>query len=504
MEALLFASGVASMGIGAASVIYWQKKNSLTWRFFIAGGFIWLVALFIKLAADFGIKSAESSFFSGTGIIGSVVFVSALMGIRAGLADNGLQYLVMKNYAPLSRMDYKQCMAFALGFGGAEAAALGAFSISAAAVSALFPGMAALSSFPSSYSFYAAFVAGRATALLVHALAALLVLYSVRTNSIMYFIGAFFLKAAISSISYGTLRVMAIANASSPLSEFPMIVAGAAALWLIPWMKERVESGCERINEAALTKIAVVLAASILVIVAAVVIYSQYHSAKIEKVPVPAELKGAVISGIEGKYEFYQGDEFIGFDRFVISPPIDYAGETAFVVIESNEADSGSIKQKVSGKLIVNSMGLPMRYESNITINGKTTSVFVDFYGDGGILEKIEENGNYTFIEEKSEGPVFIAANNMVSHWLIIFRSIKLEENSSYIINVFSPNIGKIVPVTLKVGTFNETIEIDNQQFRVAHITDSLGMNHYVTKEGQLVRSWKDGFKSMYTLMDIF
>lgn len=505
MNPMLILSGIGMMLVGILPVIYWMRKKDLGKRFFAAGAFIWVIAIVIKVIMDLTITGAINSYLlSEAGILGALIFGGAYVGIRTGLIENGLSYIGIRKYDHLSDMDFDESVAFGLGFGCIEAFIIGLSSFAGILFVMVFPGSvpaAAVSAFDAPTITIFAGIIERISTVMIHLACSLLIVYATKTNRIIYFLYAFFYKTALDGI------VPFIAHNANPkdaytlyMFEIPILLLGALSLWILPWIRDKMKEDIKPKKEDNKKKsIAIILSVFIALAVSSIIFFAASPDAL--SGPERPEYRNPLIGGIEGRYDFFEKGEPIGYYEYSVSEKTEYNGVPSYIMSEYARIESSGHEQEIEGVLYISEEGFPLYYNSSIIIDGKENIVLVDFT-DNPAKETVIKMGSPTNIDIPLEDKTFILANNMAGQMSVIFRSIELaEEDKSYQLNIFSPNSAKALPLLIKKTTKKNIITIRDTDFDTTVYTDSLRQKHYVTDEGTLIKITQGNIEM---IMDIF
>ena len=203
---LLLIAGAGMLFVGAAPIAYWKIKKKVANRFFLLGAVFWAIAFAIKLVMDFSVTGPIKSTLNLFPYTFFLVLWALYFGLRTGLFECAVPYL-LAGKSGLSKVSFNEAMAFGLGFGGTEAMVLGAVSFLSMSVLILNPSLLAqLSpaqaevlrvSSENALVVSAAAILERASALLIHALACLLVFAAIAQKKPAFLLEAIVLKAVL-------------------------------------------------------------------------------------------------------------------------------------------------------------------------------------------------------------------------------------------------------------------------------------------------------------------
>jgi len=204
---LFLLSGIGMMLAGILPVLWWRYRTLVSWRYFIWGGGVWALAAALKAALDLAVTPMLVGWLAGTyTVIGIAMISGAYIGLRTGVLESGLTYLAVIRKS-LSRMNFRQAMAFGIAFGSTEAFVLGLLSFLNVAVVLAFPhvvdlmttaqraAVLQLLSFPDVMVIIP--VIERSFTILIHIFCAVLVIQSVKTGHARYFVFSFIYKVVL-------------------------------------------------------------------------------------------------------------------------------------------------------------------------------------------------------------------------------------------------------------------------------------------------------------------
>ncbi|MBN2101916.1 MAG: YhfC family intramembrane metalloprotease [Candidatus Aenigmarchaeota archaeon] len=494
MNPFLILSGIGMMLVGIIPVLYWKAKKGLGIRFFAGGAFIWIMAIILKLVMDFTITGAINQWFLGeTGIIGVLIFSGAIVGIRTGLLENGLQYLGVRKYRPLGNMNFGEGIAFGLGFGCFEAFSIGLINFITMASLIMFPGMIpaqAAEALKAPTIIALAPIIERVFVVLAHVFTSILVIYSIKSNRIIYFIYAFFYKTLLDGIIPYLTNGLNQTDPSSVFAvEIPVVIMGLIGLWGIQMLRKKFEKPEVDKKENGKRKILLVSCSVITVILISVVLFLLVPNPQNTQTPVTVEPD---IASEIGEYSFFIGGQYAGFSSYNISELTTYNGKEAYILSEKAELNVDGSKQEIDGTLYLSASGLPLYYYSKIIVNGMENEIEVNFY-DEKTVENVVKLGKETSLDLPANENAYIAANNMIGHWYILFRSIEMTEGKTYTVNIFSPNVAKFIPLMMKKTDLKEEIAVQGRKVNATKVIDSIGQTHYLSDDGRLLKIVQGG-----------
>jgi len=130
----LLGSGIGMVLVGILSVLYWKRKTNVEMNYFFYGGFVWLIAISIKVVMDYNLSPFLYDYISLYGILATLIVSGIYVGIRTGILESGISYFfVIKS--KLKRAGWKEAIAFGIGFGATESLFVGFSSFSSILIS---------------------------------------------------------------------------------------------------------------------------------------------------------------------------------------------------------------------------------------------------------------------------------------------------------------------------------------------------------------------------------
>lgn len=482
-------SGIGMMLVGIVPVLWWRYRTLVPWKDFRLGAYLWIAAIGVKVLMDIALTPALVSWMSGAYTAVGIALVSgAYLGLRTGMLESGLTYIAGLK-SRIGKFDFQQAMALGIAFGAAEAFVLGLSSLLNVSVILAFPrtldlmppeARAAILSQLSLPSIAAAApVIERASVLAVHAFCAILVVYSLRSGRAAYFVASFALRTLLD----GALPLLSLTLDISTVpgmywAEAYVAALGAASLAGMLWMQGMYREKRKRSNERG--RLVIFTAALAAAVLAAAFVLAQPSAAS------SLERRTVAFDGFRGSYAIEVNGTHIGRADFEYTGMAEYGGERAFVVMESANLSGSGYGMHTGGTLYVTSDGRPLFYNMTIRKNGAEKNVVCRF-GEGGVLQTVAEGNAGRDVMIKADDDSFIIANNMISHWALLFRAARLEPSNTYIVRLYSPNVEAQITRTLEV-TGVETIKVGGRSYETYVFRESGGSYYYVTPEGILLK----------------
>ncbi len=256
MNPFLLLSGIGMMAVAAAAFLYWRKRAEL--KFFAWGALIWTIAIAVKLLMDFTISiPIQQALLASYPLLTVLITMGLYLGIRTGLFESGFTYIAVLK-TRLRKMSFNEAVAFGIGFGGIEAFLLGFFSFIDILVFVLFPDMinalpleqqaAVLSQLSVSTWIIFAPIIERASVLLIHIFAAVLVVHAVKAKKPLYFIASLLYK----TVTDGMIPLLIFYIGTATLlatytMELPVIILGLIGYLGIVKMKKKFKRPVKRL-----------------------------------------------------------------------------------------------------------------------------------------------------------------------------------------------------------------------------------------------------------------
>ena len=481
------------MLVGLVPIIYFWIRKKVSLKYFVYGGVIWLLAISIKILMDLtitpGIQELLLSNYSKTVVL---ILSGLYIGLRTGVFECGFTYLAVLK-TKLKEMNFYESLALGLGFGGIEAFLLGFSSFVSVLLFILFPNL--ITSIPAtqqevllqqlSMSNLAILppIIERISTLLLHVFATLLIIYSIKTKEIKYFLTSFAYKVCVDGmIPWLSYKIGTATLESIYIIEIPIIIFGIVGVFGITWMREKFIPRKKPKRKIDLQSIFLIL-----VIICLSLIFISSLKAVTEKSLFERRL--LTLQEMGGKYKFFRNDTLVGYSRFQIVNKTKYDNIPAYHVKENAELEIEGQKLRINGDLYITSYVKPLYYYSEIEMNNETTKYECKFYENkvhekiitlNGIEEKDIELGNETFL----------LTNNMIGEWALVFMLLDLDLNKSYDLYVFNPSLEKSFIFPVKVES-EKVIELNSKDYDCYVISGVFGTTEntmYVTKNGLLLK----------------
>jgi uncharacterized membrane protein YhfC len=486
----LFAlSGIGMMLVGLLPILWWRYRTLVPWRDFWYGACIWAAAVSLKLVMDLSITPLLVRWLTGiyTGL-GIAILMGAYVGLRTGFFESGFTYLFalkkkMRNY------DFQQAVALGLGFGGSEAFLLGIISFLNIAVLTVFPtiidllpaadraALLAQLTLPSMLVF--APIIERAFAMLLHVFCAVLIIMAVKNRRIEYFILSF----ACKTVADGMLPLLTMTFDRTTVAGVYSIEAFVVALGAMSgagllWIRGRFGKRYRK-RTGKRTAVLVVIALTLAIISVSVV-------AAQRNVASPVARRTVNFDDFVGGYDFLLNGSMLGHSEFGYKGKAIYKGLDAYVISEAVNISSPDYDMSVHGILYVTLDARPLFFNMTIRKNGDMKRVVCEF-DDGAVTEKITEGNATREVRIDASPDSFVIANNMISHWALLFRAAKLEPQNTYIVRIFSPNIGMEIVRSLEISDV-QRVKINGHEYEAYVFREETGNLNYVTPDGVLLR----------------
>jgi uncharacterized membrane protein YhfC len=482
-------SGIGMMLTGLIPVFWWRYRTLVSWRYFLLGAGVWAAAVAVKVALDLTFTPLLVKWLTGIYAgLGIAIISGAYVGLRTGLLESGLTYLVVLR-EKLKRMSFEQALALGLAFGCAEAFVLGLLSFLNVAVFLAFPEIldlvtplqraAILEQLTLPDIMVLAPIIERIFTVLVHVFCTVLVVQSVKSGRASYFILSFLYKTLLDgALPFLTMRFDAATVAGAYYIESFVVVLGLIGLVGLLWLRDKYgERKRPRVRKRVLLPSVVMI--TMIIMIAAFI--AAQHS-----VATQLERRNVNFDGFEGRYDFLINGSMIGFSEFGYEGGTEYNGKSAFVIEEKTNLSSDDYEMYIEGTLYTTADAYPLFYNSSIHKNGETSNIMCDFR-NGMVIQTVTRNNR----SETSRVPVpdesFVIANNMISHWALMFRAARLEPHNTYIAHLYSPDVGAEIVRSFEVSDVRD-IKIKGKTYEVYVFRESAGNLNYVTPEGELLK----------------
>lgn len=486
---LFLLSGIGMMLTAAIPVFWWRYRELVSWRFFALGAGAWFVAIVPKIAMDLTVTSILVNWLSGIyASLGIAIVTGAYIGLRTGIFESGFSYLIAMK-TKLKKAGFEQAVAFGLGFGCVEAFLLGMTSFMYVSTLMAFPQIidlmtvqqrvAVLEQLTMDSITVFAPVIERAFTIMVHVFCSVLVIQSLKTGKVRYFIISFLYKGVLDgmlpflTMTYGVSTVGGIYSIEAFIA-----LMGAAAL-AGTYLLGRIFGDNAR-KESKDMKALLFVILVVLVSVAIAFAVAQPSTAS------QLERRTVTFDGFSGKYDFIVNGSLIGTSEFEYSGGMLYNGENVFIVEETTNFSTDTYEMYIEGTLYSTVDARPVFYNTTINKNGQAKIIVCEF-GDGSVRQTETENNDTNVYTRPVSSDSFIIANNMISHWALMFRAASLEPQNTYITRMYSPNIGMDIVRTLEVSDV-ENITVNDEEYEAYVFRDQFGNLNYVTPDGVLLR----------------
>ena len=482
-------SGIGMMAAGLLPVFWWRYRTLVPWRDFFLGAGFWGIAIAFKVLMDVTVTPMLAGWLSGIyTAAGIAIIIGAYAGLRTGFLESGLTYLLAFR-TELKKMDYQQAVAFGLGFGCAEAFILGISSFLNVSVILAFPQMidllppdqrAALLqqlSMPTIVAF--APIIERVFTILAHVFCSVLVIQAVRTGRFGFFMLSFLFKTGLDGMLPMLTLTFDRATAEGIYSiEAFVAVLGLASLGGMFWLRGRYGKHYKK-TTGVKKSLLMVSAAAILILLASAL------SAQPD-IASPVERRNVNFDDFQGRYDFVMNNGTIGYSKFDYVGNAEYNGADAFVIKEETNFSAEDYRMYIEGVLYVTADARPLFYNMTIHKNGDSQNVLCRFGGDY-VKETVNANGTIREYSVAVSPDSFIIANNMISHWALLFRAVRLEKKTTYIVHIFSPNIASGFARPFDVTGVTE-LKLKGRTYEAYVFEEQGGNRNYITPEGLLLK----------------
>jgi hypothetical protein len=176
----------------------------------------------------------------------------------------------------------------------------------------------------------------------------------------------------------------------------------------------------------------------------------------------------------------------IGYSEFEYIGRAAYKGVDAYIVREVTNFSGNEYATHIEGELYVTNDARPLFHNMTIFKNGEAKNVVSEF-GQGLVTEKITEGNETRTLIVNINPDSFIVANNMISHWALLFRAARLRPQHTYIAHIFSPNVAAEVVRSLEVIDV-QNVRIDGRTYEAYVFAEQTGNLNYVTPDGLLLK----------------
>lgn len=256
----LLLSGIGMMLIGVVPALWWWRTKAVSVKFFGYGAALWIIAVTPKIFMDSFITPSLRAYLAGYGSAVLVIITGIYVGLQTGFFENGFTYIAALK-TKLKHIDFKQAVAFGLGFGGFEAFILGLMSFLNILVFLAMPNIleqlpieqkeAVLQQVGQSTWIIFSPLIERGFTLFIHLFSMLLVFYVVKFLYKRYLIASISYKSVVD----GIIPALTIYVGSQTLiglysMEIPIIVLGVIGIIGFYWIKEKWYKTLEERNDS--------------------------------------------------------------------------------------------------------------------------------------------------------------------------------------------------------------------------------------------------------------
>lgn len=252
----LLLSGIGMILVGILVPLWWQRKTKAGANYFLWGAGVWIVAIAIKILMDYTLTPVLSTSLQPYGLLPILLVMGLYLGLRTGILESGLSYAAILK-TRLKKMNYKQGIAFGIGFGSVEALFLGATSFLNILMFLMFPEIISMlpeavqtviaSQLNSSSWIVLGPIIERIAILFIHVFSTLLVVYAIKSRKIKYLIVSILFKALVDGIIpwlvYSMQPLTALPNAY--MIEIPFIILALISWFGIRWIRPRFGKGAK-------------------------------------------------------------------------------------------------------------------------------------------------------------------------------------------------------------------------------------------------------------------
>jgi uncharacterized membrane protein YhfC len=253
---MLLISGIGMVLVGILVPLYWQRKARPGANYFLMGAGVWIIAIAIKMVMDYTVTIPLNIFFQPYGMVAVFVGMGLYLGLRTGILESGLSYTIILK-TKLKKMNYKQGIAFGMGFGAIEALFLGVTSFINIAAFLMSPQIISmlpeatqtviLSQLNSSSWIVFGPIIERIAVMFIHIFSTLLVVYSIKSGKIKYLIISILFKTLVDGIIpwlvYSMRPLTDLPNAY--IIEIPFIILALVSWFGIRWIRPRFGKGAK-------------------------------------------------------------------------------------------------------------------------------------------------------------------------------------------------------------------------------------------------------------------
>jgi uncharacterized membrane protein YhfC len=247
---VLLVSGIGMVLFGILAPLYWKRKAKVKINYFFWGAGVWVLAVAVKIAMDYTVTPALSASLGPYGVAAFLVVMGLYLGLRTGFLESGLSYLVMLR-TRLMKMNYREGIAFGIGFGSIEAIFLGVTSFLNVLLFLMVPDL--ITMLPEAQQAFVLMqldasswvvfgpIIERISIMFIHVFSTLLVLCAIRKKRTAYLWISILFKAMVDGIIpwllYSVEPLSTVAG--TYLIETPFIILAVISYFGIGWMRAR-------------------------------------------------------------------------------------------------------------------------------------------------------------------------------------------------------------------------------------------------------------------------
>lgn len=206
MNPYLILSGIGMLLVGAIAPFLWWWRKKIEIKFFLYGLLLWVIAISPKFIMDLTLTNYLSNYLKGFGDAVYVILAGLYVGLRTGLLESGLSYLIILK-TKIKEINLDQAIAVGIGFGAVEALFLGFSSFMNVLVFLLYPDLinkisesqreVILQQLNQPSIVIPAPILERTFTLIIHIFAILLLFYAIRRTDIRYLLASILYKTAV-------------------------------------------------------------------------------------------------------------------------------------------------------------------------------------------------------------------------------------------------------------------------------------------------------------------
>lgn len=263
---MLLLSGIGMVLVGIIVPLYWKRKTHVRLNYFLWGAGVWVIAIAVKIVMDYTITQTLRVSLEPYGLLSVLVVMGLYVGLRTGILESGFSYLAILK-TKLKKMNYKEGIAFGIGFGSVEALFLGITSFLNILMFVMFPDI--ISFLPEAFqavivsqlnaSSWIIFgpIIERIFVMFIHVFSTLLVLYAVKNKKIGYLVLSILFKTLVDGIIpwlvYSMGPITELPNAY--IVEIPFIILAIIAYFGIKWIKPKFKKSLRGMATEAIKKV---------------------------------------------------------------------------------------------------------------------------------------------------------------------------------------------------------------------------------------------------------